>query len=120
MLEREKRSTHLLASSNDLRKLILGNPDLPLLVFAGEEANTGEWSYMTCSSCRATVGEFLDCMQEIKDEVCYVDREDFKEALEEAYEDFDGSEQEFEQFIENKLCEYEPYWKPCIILYVDN
>ena len=32
----------------------------------------------------------------------------------------EGSEEEFKEFIKTKLAEYEPYWKPCIILYVDN
>lgn len=36
------------------------------------------------------------------------------------YSDFDGSDQEFEIFIENELLKYDPYWKPCIIVYVDN
>jgi ABC-type cobalt transport system substrate-binding protein len=40
--------------------------------------------------------------------------------LESAHSDFDGSDREFEEFIENLMMEYEPYWKPCIIVYVDN
>ena len=116
----EQRPTGLLTATDDLRKLILENPDVPLLVFAGQDCNSGDWSYMTCSSCNAILGEFLDCVQEINDEKCYTDRDDLKEDLEDEYDDFDGSDAEFEQFIENKLMEYEPFWKPCIILYVDN
>lgn len=26
----------------------------------------------------------------------------------------------FHEHIENEMMKYEPYWKPCIILYVDN
>lgn len=35
MLEREKRPTSLLTASDELRKLIIENPGVPLLVFAG-------------------------------------------------------------------------------------
>lgn len=59
-------------------------------------------------------------MQTVNDEYCYTDRDEFQEDLENLYSDFDGSDKEFEQFIENIMVEYEPYWKKCIILYVDN
>lgn len=50
MTENEKKPTGLLHSTEKLRKLILDNPDLPLLVFAGEDANSGEYSYQACAS----------------------------------------------------------------------
>ena len=34
----------------ELKNLILENPDLPLLVFATEKANSGEWSTELASS----------------------------------------------------------------------
>ena len=120
MLERERRPTSLLTASDELRKLVIENPDLPLLIFAGEDCNTGDYCYTTCSDCHAELGEFLDCMQEVKDERVYTAREDFQADLEDNYYDFDGSDKEFEQFIENRMMEYEPYWRKCIILYVDN
>lgn len=120
MKELEKRPTGILTATDELRKLIVENPGLPLLVFAGEDCNSGDWSYMSCSHCSAELGEFLDCMQEVNDERCYCDRDDFREDMEDCYSDFDGSDSEFEQFIEDRLEEYEPYWKKCIILYVDN
>ena len=120
MKEYEKLPTQLLHSADTLKALIMNNPDLPLVVFAGIDANNGDYSYMSCSSCRANVGEFLDCMQDINDEICFTDRDEFREELEYLYSDFDGSESEFEQLIDNALDEYEPYWKPCIIIHVDN
>ena len=56
----------------------------------------------------------------VNDERCYTDRDDFQEDMEYHYSDFDGSDKEFEIFIENELLKYDPYWKPCIIVYVDN
>lgn len=120
MTEFERKPTTLLTASDELRQLIIDNPGLPLLVFAGEDCNSGDWSYMSCSSCHAEKGEFLDCCQTVNDERCYTDRDDFQEDLEDCYSDFDGSDREFEEFIEKKLLEYEPYWRECIIFYVNN
>ena len=116
----KKKPTGLLNSTDELRTLLIEHPDLPLLVFAGEDCNSGDYSYMSCSHVSASIGEYLDCMQTVNDERCYTDRDDFQEDMEDCYSDFDGSDKEFEIFIENKLLEYEPYWKPCIIVYVDN
>lgn len=125
MLEREKRPTSLLTASDELRKLIIENPGVPLLVFAGEDCNTGDYCYTSCSSCSAELGEFLDCMQEVNDERVYTDRDDFSEALadylyDHEYHDWDGSENEWDDYCDRRVAEYDPYWKKCIILYVDN
>ena len=117
----ERKASGLACPADNLRKLILDNPSLPLLVFAGEDANCGgDYSYMSCSRVNARIGEFLDCTQTVNDERVYTNRDDFQEDMENRDYEFDGSEQEVEQYIENKMLEYEPYWKPCIILYVDN
>ena len=59
--------TGVLTAADELRQLILDNPSLSLLVFAGEYSNIGEYGYMACSSVRASLGEFLDCQQEVDD-----------------------------------------------------
>lgn len=120
MREEEKRPTDLLHSADDLKKLILDHPDLPLLVFANEDANSGDYSLMSCGSVHAEVGEFLDCMQDVDDNYCFTDRDEFSEKIEDSLYDFDGSEQELEMAVERIASEYDPYWKPCIIVYVGN
>ena len=121
MNEREKRPAKLLTATDELRKLIVENPGLPLLVFAGEDANSGDWSYCSCNSCYASLGEFLDCMQEVNDEKCYCDRDDFEDDLgDNVFGDGDLTEEEYNKILAEKIKEYEPYWKPCIILYVNN
>lgn len=52
MTNDERRPTGLLHSADELRQLIRENPTLPLIVFAGEEANSGDYSYMSCSYCQ--------------------------------------------------------------------
>lgn len=121
MKDIERRDTELFTDTKELRQLILDNPGLPLLVFAGEDSNNGEYGYMACSSVRARLGEFLDCQQEVDDTFCFNDRDDFSERLEDQlYDNFKGSEEEFKALLKEKLAEYDPYWKPCIILYVNN
>lgn len=121
MTEQEKKPCGLLHDTHELRKLILENPGLPLLVFAGQDCNNGDYGYMSCGVVSASVGEFLDCQQTVNDERCYTDRDEFREELENNLCDsFDGTDREFEEYIGKLLCEYDPYWKPAIIVYVDN
>ena len=120
MRDEEKRPTALLHSADDLRKLIIEHPDLPLLVLASEDANSGDYPYMSCNSVSAEVGEFLDCMQYIDDEHIFTDRYEFEDKICDTMYDYDGSDQEFEQEVERRVMEYDPYWKPCIIVYVGN
>lgn len=123
MTEKEKISTNLLHSTEDLRKLIIDNPDLPLLVFAGEDANNGDYSYMSCSCINSHIGEFLDCSQTC-DSRCYTDRDDFEEDLADYLNDLEDvaamTDVEFDARLKQELAKYEPYWKKCIILYVNN
>ena len=77
-----KMETGLLHATDGLRELILQHPELPLLVFAGEDCNNGEWGYMSCSSVKAVIGEYLDCEQTVDDRRCFTDRDDFQEEME--------------------------------------
>ena len=127
MTQDERKSTNILSSAEELRQLVIDNPGLPLLVFAGEDANCGgDYSYMSCSNVSAHGGEYLDCMQTVNDCKCYCDRDDFEEDLNDSL--YDGheemwgtaTEEEWDALLKKELAEYEPYWKPCIILYVNN
>lgn len=125
MLEREKRPTSLLTATDELRQLIIDNPGVPLLVFASEDCNSGDYSYMCCGGCHAALGEFLDCKQEVKDERVYEDRDEFGEDLadylyDHEYHDWDGTDNEWDIHVERRIAEYDPYWRKCIILYVYN
>ena len=105
-----------------LRKLILDNPDLPLVIIAGQDACGDRWNYTSavCMKVEAYKGEFLNCNVEFSTDI-YTDREEFRDDMEDYYYSrFDGAEWEFDEYIENKLNEYDDYWIQCIILYVDN
>lgn len=118
------KSTGLLHATDDLRKLILQNPDLPLLIFADEDANNGDYSLMACSYISVYTGEFLDCHTPFKDDLCYTDQDDFESDFSEyffdAHENDGLSDEDMDDAMETALRKYAPYWKKCIILHVGN
>lgn len=111
MNNEERKPTGLLHSSDALKQFIAENSDLPILVFG-------------CSHVSVEKGEFLDCEQQIDDCKCYTDRDDFEDdvadflAGEEQYRDL--PDDEFNSLVERTVNEYDDFWKPCILLLVDN
>lgn len=124
MKETEKRSTGLLQGNGKIRKLILDNPDLPLVFLATEDANIGDYQTMFCYSVSARIGEVLDCMQEIDDEIIYTDRDDFEDAIYDHLCNDDYDQEQPDEWCQAEAkriaSEYEPYWKPCILITVGN
>ena len=121
MLDREKQPTGLMHSGEQLRKLLLEYPELPLVVFAKDSANSGDYYAMSCTDISAEVGEFLDCQQEYNDCYCFTDRDEFRDEIAETvYLDQEITDEQLERETERIFAEYEPYWKPCIILTVGN
>ena len=124
MTNEERKPTGLLHSTDELKQLIVENPDLPIIVFAGDSANNGDYGFMSCSRVRAQEGEFLDCEQQINDCKCYTDRDDFEDdvadllAGEEQYRNL--PDDEFNAIVEQTVNEYDDFWKPCILVSVDN
>lgn len=110
MTNDERHPTGLLHSADELRQLIRENPALPLLVFAGEEANSGDYPYMSCSYIKAYKGEFLDCTQTVNDCMCYTDRDEFEEAVADSLADGDYTDEEFDALVKKTVAEYDPYW----------
>lgn len=121
MLDREKQPTGLMHSGEQLRKLLLEYPELPLIVFAEEDANNGDYPWISCTDISAEVGEFLDCQQEYKDCYCFIDRDEFRDEIAETvYLNQEITDEQLERETERIFAEYKPYWKPCIILTVGN
>lgn len=124
MTNKERKPSGLLNAADELKQLIVENPDLPILVFAGDNANIGDYSYTSCSYIKAYKGEFLDCAQTVNDCMCYTDRDEFEDDVADALA---GEEQyralpvdEFNFLVERTVNEYDDFWKPCILLHVDN
>ena len=103
-----------LNDTTELRKLIIENPDLPLLIFAGEEAWQGEYSYNQTYASVGSIqtltlynGMWLD-EQEYKDRL-YDDLCDCEEYIDLSNEDYD-------KVIKQKVAETE--FAKAIVVYV--
>lgn len=116
------RSYSLTQKSDELKKLILENPDLPIVVLAGEESSTSWHPWTFCSSISFCIDEILDCDYCDYDDCVFTDRDALEEhvADELADEYEDKSQEEFEEAVKRKLEELEPYWTKVIAIYATN
>ncbi len=119
-------NTGFVHDSIELRRLIAENPELPIIVLAGQSASSEDysWQYCLCVSCEVTI--ILDCETPFRDDHIYNDEDDFKEdladyLLEYYSNEFKGlSDEEFEKRLDEEAAKYEPYWKEVIAIYADN
>lgn len=97
-----------------LRNLILENPELPLIVFVGEDAWTGDYSYNQAYASNGRAEELTLYGDR------WMDRDDYEEELsndlcdEEEYKNL--SDEEWDKMIEQKVAETE--FVKAIVLYV--
>ena len=116
----------LTTKTDELKKLISENPELPIVVIAGECATDGEQS-MFCSDIRFWIEEILDCEVPYMDYV-ETDRDSFNESIEEwLWDEMGGndkysklSETVFQDALKETKKKYEPYWKKVIAIKADN
>lgn len=116
------RDYELAKASDELKQLILDNPDLPIAVLAGEEASSGYWGWTYCSSISFGISEILDCEFYDYDDTVFTDRDRLEERIEDMlYDEYcEKSDEEYEEAIKSKMAELEPYWKKVIAIYASN
>lgn len=116
----------LIAQSDALRKLILEHPDYMIAVVAGEEANTGDYSWAFCSELDVQVGKFLNVKTPYDRANGYVfsDEDDFEEEIQRVLEDDPKckgmSDKEFFDLVKAEKEKYAADWKDVIFIYADN
>lgn len=112
----------LTEKSDELKNLILENPDLPIVVLAGEEANGGDHCWVFCSSISFGIDEILDCDYYDYDDTVFTDRNRLEEKIEDdLYEEYNNkTDEEYNEAIKCELAKYEPYWKKVIAIYATN
>lgn len=88
-----------------LRNLILENPELPVLIFCGEEAWNGEYGYTQAETSQGEIEELTLYGEQWMNEDEY--REELADDLcnEEKYKDL--SDEEFDRMIDEKVAETE-------------
>lgn len=109
-------------SSDELKKLIFENPDLPIVVLAGEEASSYDFYWTYCSSVSCHISEILDCDYYDYDDTVFTDRDRLEEKIgDDLCDEYYGkSDEEFEAAVKRELKKYEPYWKKVIAIYATN
>ena len=111
------------SNSNELRNLIVSNPNLPIIVLAGGNANLDDTTWTCCYDMFAEIAEILDT-----DDVplycdnVYTDRNDFYDMLYEYLEDEYGAfdKTSLDDLFQKYIIKYESHWKTVIAVYVDN
>lgn len=105
-----------------IKDMIIENPDLPIVVLASCETNTGDYEPMYCSDVSCFIDEILDCQTPFDSEITFNDREHFEECLidylESEYYSLDRTS--FDDLLKRYKEKYEPYWKKVITVYVGN
>lgn len=116
------RNYTLTQPTDELRKLILENPDLPIVVLAGEEANIGGNYWMYCSDIRFSIGEILDCDFYNYDDSVFTDRDELEEYITDILCDEypNVSDKEFDAIVKKEVEKYEPYWQKVIAIWANN
>lgn len=84
-----------LDSTDELRKLILDNPDMPLVVFAGEESWSGEYSYNLVEISSVHIEELT------YDGEYYVERSDYVDKLYDKHSDDYETEEELNKYVDH-------------------
>jgi hypothetical protein len=114
-------SYSLTKSSDELKRLILENPDLPIVVLADEDSNCGDWRWTYCSRISFHIDEILDCDYYDYDDVVFTDRERLEEKItDDLYDDYHMNAEEWDKAVNRKMEELEPYWKKVIAIYASN
>lgn len=114
-----------LYATDELRQLIIDNPGLPLMVLAGPDAFSDDYSpgWTLCNYVKASLGEVLNST-DFNDEWVITDRDELEERIREN-QDFvdehsDLSDEEFDKAVEEQVKLYEGDWVKAIIVKVNN
>ena len=120
-----KRYNWPLHATDELRQLIIDNPGLPLLVMAGADAYSDDYSpgLALCNRVKASLGEVLD-NEDFDDEWVITDRDELEERIRENPDFVDEhsglSDEEFDKAVEERVKLYDDDWVDAIIVTVDN
>ena len=97
-----------------LKKLIVENPEAPLLIFAGEEANSGEYQYESVPSGSA----FLEEITMYGDQ--WLNKDDFEEVLRDDMANDEQYESLSEEELDNEVAKIvaETAFVKAIVVYV--
>ena len=120
---------NLTKSTDELKRPIAEHPDYPIVVLAGDNANTGDYSWTFCSDISFGIDEILDVEAPYNDEMVCTDRDTFEERMSDWFYgklDDEGvdvdqmPDAEFEKQLKEEIAKYDPYWKDVIAIWATN
>ena len=118
----ELKRLNLDHATDGLRRFILENPDLPIVILADESSVTdnGAWTY--CSEISVKIEEILDCEYYDYGDMAITGRDRLEEIIGDTlYEEYhDKPESEYDAAIKAEVEKFEPYWKKVIAVYATN
>lgn len=123
MINKKPISLNLTKQTTELKELIAEHPDYPIIVLAGQDAVCDEYDYTFCQSVSFEIGQILDCYTPYDGEYVFRTEDDLREAIENALcddESYNLPDDKFEQLIDEKVKEFEPFWKDVIFIFANN
>lgn len=113
---------NLSTSTDELKRLIEKNPELPIVVVVDSEIVTDDSYYSWFAPhVSYSIGEILNVEQPFDEEHIFTDRDEFYENVfdtcEYSAEAVDMSDQAFDEYVNKKVQEYDPYWEKVIIIH---
>lgn len=117
------KKSDIAKDTDELKKLIWRNLDLPIIVLAGEDATGSDSYYTYCSRVRFEISEVL-CNDDVLDynDCLFTDREDFEENRRDflCTDNEHITDEKFDKLVEVEMAKYEDDWVKAIIIYADN
>lgn len=113
---------YLATETNELKKLILENPELPIVILANEDSNNADYGWTYCSRISFYIEEILDWDFYDYNDATITDRDRLEELIADMlYDEYcEKSDEEYEAAIKREAEKYEPYWKKVIAIYASN
>ena len=108
--------------TDELKRIILENPDLPIVILADESSVTDNGAWTFCSEIFVKIDKILDCEYYDYGDMVITDRDRLEEIIEDRLYDkyHDKPEYEYDDAIKAEVEKFEPYWKKVIAIYATN
>lgn len=117
-------NTGVIHDSEKLRQLIAENPDLPIVVLAGDNASSEDWAWTYCAEVSCSIDEILDVHTpyDCGGEKVFTDRDEFLEDIEESLYDRNPemSPADIEAAAKREADMYEGCWRKVIAIWANN
>ena len=116
------KKVNIATGTDELRKIILNNPTLPIVVLTDYEVVADEGGYWYGNSISYAIKDLLEVKSGYYDDDKIIDdKSDLKELLsnrmcEEEWAK-DLTDEEYREVVQRKMQEYEPLWTKCICIY---